>query len=340
MGIAVGVAGGAGYSGAEVIRLLSGHPDLDLAVVAGSGSAGTSLLQAYPSLGLDVPVVAATADAFADCELVFLATPHEASLDLVPGLLAGGRRVIDLSGAHRLPAMTFAEWYGLDHAAPDLTPAVYGLPELNRDRIGGAQLVANPGCYPTAALLALAPLADLAVPGSVIVTGMSGTSGAGKGLRDELHFSHASSNVSPYGAPSHRHTPEISQGWSRITGVSADVTFTPHLVPMSRGLLCTVVADLVEGVDADAVAAAYDKQYSAEPFVRLLAAGAWPSTAHVAGSNAAAVGAAVDARTGRVTAACAIDNLVKGAAGQAIQNANLMLGLAEATGLPTSAVYP
>jgi N-acetyl-gamma-glutamyl-phosphate reductase len=309
-------------------------------VVAGSGSAGTSLAQAYPSLGLDVPVVEATPDAFDGCGVVFLATPHEASLALAPALLAAGTAVVDLSGAYRLPAATFSAWYGLEHTSPHLAPAVYGLPELQRDRIRGQQLVANPGCYPTAALLALAPLADLVVPESVVVTGMSGTSGAGKGLRDELHFSHASGNVAPYGAPNHRHTPEIAQGWAAATGIDAGLTFTPHLVPMSRGLLCTVVADLADGAGADEVTAAYDKHYGAEPFVRLLAAGSWPSTAHVAGSNAAAVSAAVDGHTRRVIASCAIDNLVKGAAGQAVQNANLLLGLAETAGLPTAAVYP
>lgn len=336
----VGVVGGSGYAGGELLRLLAGHPTLKVTVVAGRASAGRPLAEVFPSLGLDGAVEPADPAVLARCEAVFLATPHAASLALAPPLLAAGATVLDLSGAFRLDAGTFTAWYGEPHPAPSLAPAPYGLPELFRGRLPGAPLVAVPGCYPTAALLALAPLAGLVDPGTVVVAGLSGTSGAGKGLRDDLHASHVMGDISPYGAPRHRHTPEIEHHWAAAAGLPAPapVTFTPHLVPLPRGLVCTVTAALT--ADPAAVRPAYAAAYGAEPFVTVLDEGAWPSTAHVLGANIARVGVAVDARTGRVTAACAIDNLVKGAAGQALQAANVALGLPETDGLPTMAVYP
>lgn len=339
----VAVVGGSGYAGAEVLRLLAGHPDLRIGMVAGRSTAGRALREVFPQLGLDGEVVAADPEALAAADAVILATPHGASLELVPALVERGATVLDLSGAFRLDAETFAAWYGEEHPAPALAPAVYGLPELGRDALKGASLVAVPGCYPTAALLALAPLAGLIDPATVVVAGLSGTSGAGKGLRDDLHASHVMGNVAPYGAPRHRHTPEIEQRWAAAAGLDTPVplTFTPHLVPMSRGLVCTVTATLAAAAAADGVVRyAFEDRYGDEPFVTLLPEGTWPSTAHVLGANTAHVGVAVDPRTGRVTAACAIDNLVKGAAGQAIQAANAVLGLPETSGLPTMAVYP
>ena len=338
--IAVGVAGASGYGGAELLRLLAGHPRFAVEVVAGGATAGKALDEVFPHLDSQRELVASEPAAFAGCELVFLATPHELSLQLAPALLETGTKVVDLSGAFRLSAEQFEHWYGQDHPAPALAPAVYGLPELFPRDLADADLVANPGCYPTAALLALAPLSDLVAADSVHIAGLSGTSGAGKGLRDELHFSHAAANVAAYGAPTHRHTPEIEQAWGRLTGMPAPVTFTPHLVPMPRGLLCTVTARLTSGAADGDIRPAYEKAYAEAPFVRITAEGVWPSTTHVKGSNAAVVGVAADSRTGRVTASCAIDNLGKGAAGQAIQNANLLLGLPQETGLPTVGLYP
>jgi N-acetyl-gamma-glutamyl-phosphate reductase len=329
--VEVAVVGGSGYAGGELLRLLAGHPSLKVTTVAGQRSAGRALSEAFPHLGLDGRVVPAEPEALAGSEVVFLATPPEASLALAPALTRGGATVVDLSAAFRLDADTFAEAYGEPHTAPELAPAPYGLPELFRARLPGAPLVAVPGCYPTAALLALAPLRGLVDPASVVVTGLSGTSGAGAGLREDLHASHAMGNVAPYGAPRHRHTWEIEAVWG------APVTFTPHLVPMPRGLLCTVTADLVE--DAN-VHDAYADAYGGEAFVTVLPPGTWPATAHVLGANTAHIGAAVDPRARRVTAACAIDNLTKGAAGQAIQAANVAVGLPEGAGLPTAAVYP
>ena len=338
--IAVGIAGASGYGGAELLRLLAGHPTFGVKVLAGGATAGRPLSEVFPHLRDDTPLAASEPGSFADCELVFLATPHELSASLAPALVAAGTKVVDLSGAFRLDAATFEQWYGMPHPAPDLAPAVYGLPELFPDEIPAASLIANPGCYPTAALLALLPLRDLVAPESVHIAGLSGTSGAGKGLRDELHVTHAVGNVAAYAAPAHRHTPEIEQAWARLTGAHAPLTFTPHLIPMPRGLLCTVTADLLPDVDADQVRQAAEKTYQDSPFVAVLPPGQWPSTTHLRGSNGAALGVAVDSRTSRVTASCAIDNLGKGAAGQAIQNANLMFGLDQQTALSAVGLYP
>jgi N-acetyl-gamma-glutamyl-phosphate reductase len=336
----VGIVGGSGYGGAELIRLLQAHPTFKLRTVAARSSAGRDLAEVFPHLGLDGTLAPAEVDRLAGCDVVFLATPHDASLGLVPELMRAGAAVVDLSGAYRLPPADFAAWYGLEHTSPGLAPAAYGLPELGRAQVTGARLVANPGCFPTAALLALAPLAGLVDPGGVVVTGMTGASGAGKGLRDDLHVSHAVQNVSPYGAPGHRHTPEIERVWAACTGsgAPAPVSFTPHLVPMARGLLATVTARLTGSPRV--VPPAFHLAYDAEPFVTVLPEGRWPATTHLRGGNAAHLGVTVDERAGVVVVACAIDNLVKGAAGQAIQNANLMTGLPEASGLTAAGVYP
>jgi N-acetyl-gamma-glutamyl-phosphate reductase len=325
-----------------LLRLLAGHPTFKVTVVAGQRSAGRAVREVFGHLGLDGRVVPADVDALAQAAVVFLATPHGPSLALAPALVDAGVTVVDLSAAFRLDPAAFEEAYGEAHPAPGLAPAAYGLPELFREALPGAPLVAAPGCYPTAALLALAPLAGLVDPATVVVAGLSGTSGAGAGLRDDLHASHVMGSVAPYGAPHHRHTWEIEAGWAAVAGLPAPfpVTFTPHLVPMSRGLVCTVTATLVDGTTHQAVRDAYAASYDAEPFVTVLDDGAWPATAHVLGANTARVTAAVDPRTARVTASCAIDNLTKGAAGQALQAANVALGLPEGAGLPTAAVYP
>lgn len=340
----VGIVGGSGYGGAELLRLLGAHPTFRVRTVVASASAGERLSAAQPHLAgsdlADLVLAPAEPAALEGCDLVFLATPHEASLALAPELIAGGAVVVDLSAAFRLPAAEFEAAYGLEHTAPDLAPAPYGLPELHREELPGAPLIAAPGCYPTAALLALAPLVGLVEPTGVTVTGLSGTSGAGKSLRADLHVTHAVANVAPYGAPTHRHTPEIGRGWSQLCGNAQPITFVPHLVPMARGLVCTISAALRDGVEGGDVRAAYDKAYSQERFVTVLAEGRWPHTAHVAGGNSAHVGVAVDGAAGRVVASCAIDNLVKGAAGQAVQAANVLAGLPEDAGLPVAGVYP
>lgn len=334
----VGIVGGSGYGGGELLRLLAHHPTLKVRTVAAGSRAGEDLAVVFPNLGMSGTLAPSTPEALEGCDLVFLATPHGVSMELAPPLVDAGATVVDLSGAFRLDAATFEQWYGLDHTVPDRSPATYGLPELYRDDIAGATLVAGPGCYPTATLLALKPLAGLVDPASLSITGMSGSSGAGRGLRDNLHASHAMGNTTAYGAPTHRHTPEIERHWAALTGTDAPVSFTPHLVPQVRGMVVTLTATLTGEADQDALSQALHDTYAAEPFVTVT--DAWPESTHVIGANTAHVRAVADPRTGRVTASCAIDNLTKGAAGQAIQAANVALGLPEAAGLPTAGMYP
>jgi len=333
-----GIVGGSGYGGGELLRLLAGHPTLKVRTVAAGSRAGEDLSTVFPHLNTSGTLAPSTPEALEGCDLVFLATPHAVSMALAAPLRDAGATVVDLSGAFRLPAEVFERWYGMDHTAPELTPAVYGLPELNRDAIVGAGLVAGPGCYPTATLLGLKPLAGLVDPTSLTIVGMSGSSGAGRGLRDNLHVSHATANTAAYGAPTHRHTPEIEQQWGVLTGADHPVSFTPHLVPQVRGMVVTLNALLLDPTTPEAVPAAFHEAYDTEPFVTVV--DGWPESTHVVGANTAHVGAAVDPRTGRVTVSCAIDNLTKGAAGQAVQAANVALGLPETAGLPTMAVYP
>lgn len=340
----VGVVGGSGYGGAELLRLLTRHPAFKLRVVAGGRAAGRTVGEVFPHLLVtelaSQSVVEATADALTGCGVVFSATPHAVSMDLLPRLVADDRVVVDLSGAFRLPAAEYPRWYGMDHTAAHLTPAAYGLPELWRDTLAGASLIAGPGCYPTAALLALAPLAAVAADGPVSITGMSGWSGAGRGLRDDLHASHAVGNVAPYGAPDHRHTPEIAQQFAALGGPADRLSFVPHLVPMARGEVVTCAVPLADGSTGHDVRDLVVARYRDEPFVAVLDEGRWPETTHVAGANTAHVGVAADDRAGVALVSCALDNLVKGAAGQAIQAANVATGTAETAGLPTAGMYP
>lgn len=347
----VGIVGGSGYGGGELLRLLTHHPRLETTRVAANRAAGARVGELFPNLwgtaAAEIEIEAAEPgtlpDALADCPLVFLATPAAVSMALAPLLVAQGTRVVDLSGAFRLPAPVYARWYGATHDAPQLTPAVYGLPELFRDELRGADLVAGPGCSPTAVLLGLWPLTGLVDPATVTVAVLTGLSGAGRGLREDLHASHAMANVAPYGAPHHRHTPEMEGVWARAAArdghtIAPAVTFVPHLVPMSRGLLATATATLAPGVDADAVVTAVRDAYADEPFVTVT--DDWPTTAHVLGGNGAHVHVAVDERVGRVITSCAIDNMGKGAAGQAVQAANTALGDDETSGLTGAGVYP
>ena len=342
-----GVVGGSGYGGGELLRLLTGHPAFQLETVAGNRAAGSRVGDVFPHLaGLavaDVVMEPSSSGALIGCELVFLATPAPVSMELAPGLIDGGARVVDLSGAFRLDADVYARWYGQVHGAPQLTPAPYGLPEMFRADLAGADLIAGPGCSVTAALLALLPLTGLIDPATVNVTVLTGVSGAGRGLRDDLHAAHAMANVAAYGAPQHRHTPEMEDLWARAAAgrgltIAPSITFVPHLVPMVRGLLATVTATLAPGVGADDVPGAVSDTYAEEPFVSVMPA--WPSTAHVIGGNSAHVHARVDDRNRRVVVSCAIDNLLKGAAGQAVQAANAAAGFDEQAGLPTAGVYP
>lgn len=343
----VGVVGASGYGGGELLRLLAGHPEFEVTVVAGNRAADRAVDEVFPQLSgssvASMTIVPALTETLAGTAVMFLATPADVSAGLAPALVGGGTTVVDLSGAFRLEATTYARWYRAEHAAPELTPAPYGLPELFRSQLAGARLVAGPGCYATAALLCLWPLTGLIDPATVTVVGMSGVSGAGRGLREDLHAGHAMGNVAAYGAPGHRHTPEMESSWQRAAEtrgetITPSLTFVPHLVPMVRGLVATITATLLPEVTGDAVLGAVTDAYAAEPFVSVMPS--WPQAAHVLGGNGAHVHAAVDESNRRVIASCAVDNLVKGAAGQAIQAANAAVGMDEDAGLSPIGVYP
>jgi N-acetyl-gamma-glutamyl-phosphate reductase len=340
-----GIIGGSGYTGVELLRLLAGHPDIEVATVTAHSRAGQLVGEYTPSLAAAYPGMvyeAASPTSLDGLDLVFCALPHGESQRIVPALRDRVGVIVDLAADFRLrdPAL-YPTWYGEAHEAPELLDhAVYGLPELFRPPLAGATLIASAGCYPTAAGLALAPLvrAGLIEASGIIVDAASGTSGAGRAATDSLHFGTVDENFVAYGLLTHRHTPEMQQ----ILG--AEVLFTPHLAPMVRGILATCYARpaapaagaraLTTSDVMDALHAAYDH----EPFV--VVTDAPPSTKATSGSNCAHVTARVDGRTGWVLALCALDNLVKGAAGQAVQCANAALGLPETTGLPTAGLYP
>ncbi|HEY3317321.1 MAG TPA: N-acetyl-gamma-glutamyl-phosphate reductase [Coriobacteriia bacterium] len=337
--IDVAVVGAAGYTGAELIRLVAGHPGLSLALVTSAAEAGTRVSDVYPSLAtVDLAYVEPDAERIAEAaQLAFLAVPHTASMALAPRLLDAGLTVIDLSADFRLAdPLTYERWYGVPHAAAEwLSRAVYGLPELARADIAGKQLVACPGCYPTASLLAAVPAIEAGAAASerVIVDAKSGVSGAGRSPSPAAHFVTANEAVSAYKVASHRHTPEIAQQLAIAAGAPVGLTFTPHLVPMTRGLLATVYLEMTEPLTTSDLVELYTERYSGEPFVTVHPAGRMPSTAEVRGSNRAHIGVAADEDAGTIVAVCAIDNLGKGAAGQAVQCANLTQGLAETAGL-------
>jgi N-acetyl-gamma-glutamyl-phosphate reductase len=335
----VAIVGAAGYTGVELTRLVAGHPDMRLTMVTSAADAGTRVSDVYPALaGVDLAYVAPDPAAVAAAaRLAFLAVPHTAALAIAPRLVAAGVRVIDLSADFRLKdAAVYERWYDAPHGSPELlAEAVYGLPELGRDALPGARLVACPGCYPTASLLAAIPAleAGLASPDRVIVDAKSGVSGAGRAASSATHFVTVNESVSAYKVASHRHTPEIAQGLSAVTGGDVRLTFTPHLMPMTRGILATVYLELATAADTATVVDVYRARYAGEPFVTVHAAGRMPSTAEVRGGNRAHIGLAVDDAAGMIVVTCAIDNLMKGAAGQAVQCANAVLGMDERLGL-------
>ncbi len=338
----VGIAGASGYTGAELLRLLSAHPAFEVGVATAHSHAGqsvgghtSSLRAAYPGLVYEETDIAA----LDGLDLVFCALPHGESQKFVPALRDRVGCIVDLAADFRLKdAALYPQWYGAEHGAPELlAEAVFGLPELFRSELPGATLVAAAGCYPTSAGLALAPLLrhGLIEAQGIVVDAASGVSGAGRGLKDTLHFGAVDEDFTAYGLLTHRHTPEMEQ----ILG--AQVLFTPHLVPMVRGILATCYARpsaANSSLSTADVMAALHEAYDAEPFV--VVTDEPPSTKATTGSNAAHVTARVDPRTGWVVSLCALDNLVKGASGQAIQCANAALGLPETTGLPTAGLYP
>jgi N-acetyl-gamma-glutamyl-phosphate reductase len=347
----IGIVGASGYSGEELLRLCLAHPHAELAAVTSRQYAGKTVAEVFPrfshypaarALRFSEPqaeLLAKTAD------LVFLALPHGVAAEFAAPLLQQGSQVIDLSADFRLrsPAV-YKEFYGHDHPAPDLlSKAVYGLPELYRDAIRKATLVASPGCYPTSILMPVVPLlkAGLVRPTGIIADSLSGVSGAGRKTEAEYLFVECNESVRPYGVPKHRHLSEIEQELSNAAGSKVIIQFTPHLIPINRGILTTLYLAPVEHFDASSgmgevsrrVAECYQAAYASEPFVRLLGDKALPDTKNVAGTNAIEIGWRLDPRTGRLIVMSALDNLVKGASGQAVQSMNLMCGWPETAGL-------
>ncbi len=335
----VGIIGASGYTGAELLRLCAHHPEFEVVYATGDSQAGTLAAALYPSLAGRYPNLVfeeLDVDRARQLDVVFLGLPHEASMALAPQLVGTVRCVIDLSAAYRLKdAALYPQWYGFGHDQPELlAKAAYGLPELHRSELKEAELIAAPGCHVTAATLALAPLvqAGLIATVGVVVDSITGISGAGRALKHASLFCTADEDVTAYGLLDHRHTPEIEQE------VGAHVLFTPHLAPLSRGLLSTCYARPAGHVTTESLLAALARHYRDEPFVSVRPAS--PSTKATLGSNMAHVTARYDERTGTVIALCAIDNLTKGASGGAVQAANVALGLAETTGLSQVGVYP
>ena len=335
----VGILNVTGYAGVELARLLAGHGEVELVSVTGRSAAGQSLGNVFPhleSLGLNISQCVAE-----EAELVFSALPHRESAEQILPLLSKGIRVIDVSADFRLnnPA-EYESWYGFSHPAPEILPeAVYGLPELNRHAVREARIVANPGCYPTASILAMAPALEAGlVKGNIIIDAKSGVSGAGRSLNIRTHYCEANEDVSAYALTSHRHQPEIAQELRKLNSAVASVIFTPHLIPMTRGILASCYATLTDEISDSEVMDLYQRFYAAEPFVRL--SGQPPHTRDVNGTNMCLIHPIVDHSSNTLIVISVIDNLIKGAAGQAVQNMNVMLGLPEGSGLPVLSQYP
>lgn len=343
MGHRIGIFGASGYAGGELIRLVDGHPNLEAAVLAGKSTAGATLAEVHPHLSGGQRRLADLDPSGADgLDLVFLALPHGASANLAMQLLDRGVAVADLGSDFRLDSMErYADAYGPQHSQPDqLGQWAYGIPELFRDSIRSEVRVAVPGCYPTSAILALGPLLrDGLIEGSpIVIDAMSGVSGAGRGAKPHLTFGAVDEGVSAYGLLTHRHRPEIEQGLEMVSGKASVVLFTPHLVPMQRGILSTCHAPIANGAEAGDLREALDAAYTGSPFVEVIDGP--PQTRWVIGSNRCLLSVRVDPRTGTALVLSAIDNLVKGAAGQAVQCANLMLGLPETAGLSVEGWMP
>lgn len=343
--IPVGILGASGYTGAELVRLLARHPNVEIRAVTADRKAGRPMAEVFPHLGgVKLPMLSSIEDTdFSALDTVFLGLPHGTTQDVVAAL-PGHLKVVDLSADFRLRSLeAYKQWYGHDHRAPDhQTRAVYGLTEHARAAIKASTLIACPGCYPTASMMPLIPLlkAGLILRDDIIIDAKSGVSGAGRAEKEANLFAEVSEGIHAYGIANHRHAPEIEQGLSDAAGGDVTVNFTPHLVPMNRGILASIYVKLAKGVTADDLRAALDRAYAEEYFVRVLPKGVAPATRHVRGSNHCLIGVFPDRLPGRAILVSAIDNLVKGAAGQAVQNFNLIAGLAETTALEQEPLFP
>ncbi len=342
--IKVGIVGGTGYTGVELLRLLAAHPDVELSVITSRSEAGKGVAEIFPNLRGRVHLVFSAPDeaALKRCDLVFFATPNGTAMGMVPALLDAGVRVIDLAADFRLrDPVEWEQWYGMPHRCPELlAEAVYGLPEINREAIREARLVACPGCYPTAVQLGFLPLLEAGVVDTraLIADAKSGVSGAGRKANVGTLLAECSESLKAYAVPGHRHLPEIKQGLRSVGGAEIGLVFVPHLTPMIRGIHATLYARLTrQTLDLQSL---FEQRFAGEPFVDVLPAGAHPETRSVRGANVCRIAVHRPQDGPNVVILSVIDNLVKGAAGQAVQNMNLMFGLREIAGLEAIALLP
>ena len=344
----IGIVGASGYGGVQLVRLLLDHPEVEIVYLGGDSSAGKQYGSIYPHLAhcVDLSVEKIDLDEVANrCEAVFLGLPNGLACNIAPILIEKGCKVLDLSADYRFSNLdTYTYWYKKERTDLETaSKATYGLPELHREQIEQSQLIGCPGCYPTASLLALAPLLKqgLIEPSTAIIDAKSGTSGGGRQGKINMLLAEADNSLGAYGVASHRHTPEIEQICSNLACQEVTVQFTPHLIPMARGILSTVYATLRDpGLVREDLITIYNAFYRSSPFVTILPNGVYPQTKWACGTNLAYIGIQVDSRTGRVIVLSAIDNLIKGQAGQAVQCLNLMMGWDEGMGLPKLAFYP
>ena len=343
--IKVAVLGATGYAGIELVRILSAHPEVKLEVLGSHSFDGQPISDVYENFAhvLDMNCEELDLDKVAQCDVAFTALPHGASKDVIPSLIEKGLKVIDLSGDFRYDDIeVYEKWYGGEHSSPELLKeSVYGLCELYRDKVKDARLVGNPGCYTTCSILGAYPVlaSGLGESKNIIVDAKSGVTGAGRGLALGVHFCECTENTKAYKVATHRHTSEIEQELSKAAGEEIMISFTPHLIPQKRGILSTIYVNLKKPCTTEELVNTYKEFYKNEYFVRVKDAGKLPETKHVAGSNFVDIGVVVDERLNRAVIVSAIDNLYKGAAGQAVQNMNIMFGLDEKTGIANAGFY-
>lgn len=342
--IKAGIVGGTGYTGVELLRLLASHPEVELRVITSRSDAGTAVADMFPNLRgrVDLRFTAPDMAALKQCDVVFFATPNGTAMHMARELLDAGVRLIDLAADFRIPDIALWEkWYGMTHACPDLVAqAVYGLPEMNRSAIKGARLLANPGCYVTAVTLGFLPLLQNGVvsPSGLVADAKSGVSGAGRKAEMGILYSEVEGSFKAYGVKGHRHLPEITQNLNHVASRPVGLTFVPHLLPMVRGIHATLYARL-EKPDTD-LQTLFEQRYAGEPFVDVMPAGSFPETRTVRGSNMCRIAVHRPQGGDTVVVLSVIDNLVKGASGQAVQNMNIMFGCAESAGIDQIAVLP
>ena len=345
--IKVGIIGATGYAGGELVRILMGHKEAEIVWYGSRSYIDQKYADVYRNMFqiVDAKCMDDNIEALADqVDVIFTATPQGFLASVINENILGKTKIVDLSADFRIKDVkVYEKWYGIEHKSPQfIEEAVYGLCEVNRDKVKGARLIANPGCYTTCSILTAYPLAKEGIIDmrTLIVDAKSGTSGAGRGAKLPNLFCEVNENMKPYGVASHRHTPEIEEQLGYASGENVTISFTPHLVPMNRGILATEYATLKKDVTGEEVKAIYDKYYADEKFVRVLGEGVCPETKWVEGSNYVDIGFKLDPRTNRIVMMGAIDNLVKGAAGQAVQNMNLLFGLPESEGLELVPMFP